>query len=107
MIIFFSCTLTATTVKFNGDNYLLQSQSFRVFVEEQRKIGHHIDEPLNVKDTSYSDWAVNECCIIPWLLNNMEEKFSSGVIFFKAAEKICDTLKEVYSNQKNIYRVFE
>lgn len=36
----FTCTLTATIIKLNGDNYMLWSQSFHAFVRAQREIGH-------------------------------------------------------------------
>lgn len=37
----------------------------------------------------------------------MEKNVSFGVIFLKTANKIWNTLKEVYGNEKNIFRVFE
>lgn len=45
-------TLTATTVKLNGNSYLLWAQSFRVFVGTQREVVHLLDGLPNTKDPS-------------------------------------------------------
>lgn len=63
-------------------------QSFHIFVRAQRKIRHHLDGLSNTKDPSYLVCLGSDCCIIIWLLNSMEKKVNSGVIFFKTVKKI-------------------
>jgi len=41
-----------------------------------------------------------------WLLNNLEEKISSSVMFLTTVE-MWGTLKVMYDNEKNPSRVFE
>ena len=41
-----------------------------------------------------------------WLLNSLEEKISSSVMFLPAAKEMWDTLKVMYGNE-NPSRVFE
>lgn len=65
-------TLT-TTVKLNDNNYLLQAPSFRLIVGAQRKIRDLLDHPPNENDHIYSNWFVNDYCVITCLLNSMEE----------------------------------
>lgn len=40
-----------------------------------------------------------------WLINCMEEDISVRVIFLKIAKAICEHLKEIYSNKRNISRI--
>jgi len=42
-----------------------------------------------------------------WLLNSLEEKISSSVMFLPTAKDMWDTLKVVYENEKNPSKVFE
>jgi len=42
-----------------------------------------------------------------WLLNSLEEKINSSVMFLPTAKDIWDTLKVMYGNEKNLSRVFE
>lgn len=46
-------------------------------------------------------------CVITLLLNYVEEKMSSGVMFLTVAKEIRDARKEIYDNEKNMYMVFE
>lgn len=76
-----------------------------VSVGAQKKLKHHLEDPTNEKDpaysaySAYSDWLASDCCVITWLLNNMDEKVSSDVMFLKVVKDIWFTLK-VYGNEK-------
>ena len=66
--------LFTSTVKLNGNNYLLWAQSFHLFVGSQQKQQHLIDD-LSAKDSpAYADWAVSDCSMMSWLINSMDEK---------------------------------
>lgn len=103
----FPCTFTITTIKQNGDNYLLRDPLFSVFVWAQRKNLHLVDCLPDVEDPSYLDWLANDYCVIIRLLNNMKEKVIYGIMLLKTAKKIWDILKELYGYEKNISRVFK
>ena len=45
--------------------------------------------------------------MITWLLNSLEEKISSSVMFLNTAKDVWDTLKVMYGNEKNPSRIFE
>ena len=42
-----------------------------------------------------------------WLLNSLEEKISSSIIFLATAKEMWDILKVMHENEKNLLRVFE
>ncbi|KAL0379315.1 UNVERIFIED_CONTAM: Retrovirus-related Pol polyprotein from transposon RE2 [Sesamum radiatum] len=42
-----------------------------------------------------------------WLLNSMQESVSANIMFLTTAKDMWDTLHDMYSNEKNISRVFE
>lgn len=58
-------------------------------------------------DPTYIDWTNNDCCVITWLLDRMEEKVSSDIMFLKTTKEMWNTLKEIYGNEKHSYWVFE
>lgn len=58
-------------------------------------------------DSSYSNLLANECGVITCLLSSMEEKVNYEVLSLNTPKKVWSTLKEVYDNKKNIFRIFE
>ena len=42
-----------------------------------------------------------------WLLNSLEKKISSSVMFLTTVKEMWDTLNVMYANEKNPSRVFE
>ena len=51
---------------------------------------------------SYYDQVIKDCSVTMWLLSSIDEKVSTSVMFLKTAKGTWDTLKEMYSNKKNI-----
>jgi len=45
--------------------------------------------------------------VMTWLLNSLEERISSSVMFLPTAKDMWDTLKVMYGNEKISSRVFE
>ena len=45
--------------------------------------------------------------VMTWLLNILEKKISSSVIFLTTANEMWNTLMVMYGNEKNPSRVFE
>lgn len=106
-LIIFSSTLTDTTIKLNGKNYLLRSQYFHASVGAKRKSGYLLDGLPDAKDPFYSNWFKNAYCVIIYLFNDKKEKVNSREIFLKTTKEIWNTFKKIYDNEKNIFRVFE
>lgn len=89
------------------DSYFLWSQAFETFFDVHRKIRHLTHDPPDVKDATYEDWFANDCVVISWLVNSIEESISRGIMMLKLAKKIWDTLKSTYSHDKNIAKIYE
>ncbi|KAG8373563.1 hypothetical protein BUALT_Bualt11G0037500 [Buddleja alternifolia] len=99
--------LVGTTVKLNGPNYLVWSQSIKIFLGAQRKLSHITKAPPAETDKGYEDWLTADYCVRSCLINSIEERISSSVVFLPTAKRIWDMLHELYGNEKNISRVFE
>ncbi|KAG6510192.1 hypothetical protein ZIOFF_028201 [Zingiber officinale] len=67
---------------------------FEEVLSRYRKIVSH----LNLSDN---------CSVMAWLLNSMEESVTTNVMFVETAKEMWDALRGMYSNDKNISRVFE
>ncbi|ONK76435.1 uncharacterized protein A4U43_C03F27860 [Asparagus officinalis] len=96
-----------TTVKLNGTNYLLWAQAFRIFIGAQNKLAHLLTPPLASTDPTYPAWISADCCVMTWLLNNMEAHISSSVMFSNTTKETWENLKIMYDIEKNASRVFE
>jgi len=46
-------------------------------------------------------WLIGEYFVMTWLLNSLEEKITSSVMFLTTAKEMWDTLKVMYDNEKN------
>ena len=97
--------LSRTSIKLNGKNFLLWSQAFETFISAHRKTRHLTADPPEAKDSTYDDWFVDDCAIISWLVNSMEEDISQGVMMLRPTKKIWDTLQSTYGHEKNIARI--
>lgn len=98
--------LSETSIKLNGKNYLLWSQAFETFLGTHRQI-RHLTDPPKAKDVTYKDWLVDNCVVILWLVNSMDEDISKGVMMLRHARKIWETLHSTYGHDKNIAQICE
>lgn len=81
--------------------------SFETFIGAYHMIWHLTRDPSDVKDATYEDWFTDDCTVISWLGNRVEENVSWGVMMLKSAKKIWDTLKSTYRHEKNIFKICE
>ena len=102
-----TCSLSSTSIKLNGKNYLLWSKSFQVFLDVHQKILHITYDPPDVKDPTYDDWFASDCRVISWLVNSIDKQISCGVLMLASTKKIQETLKSTYRHKKNISHVVE
>ena len=71
------------------------------------QIGHLLQFPPDDTDPTYVTWFTGDYSVMIWLLNSLEEKISSSVMFLPTAKNMWDILKVMYENEKNLSRVFE
>ncbi|KAG8381702.1 hypothetical protein BUALT_Bualt05G0000200 [Buddleja alternifolia] len=71
--------LVGTTVNLNGPNYLVWSQSIKIFLGAQRKLSHITKAPPAETDKGYENWLAADYCVRSWLINSIEERISSSV----------------------------
>jgi len=45
--------------------------------------------------------------VMIWLLNSLEKKISGSVVFLTTAKTMWDTLKVMYGNEKNPWKMFD
>ncbi|KAK4388462.1 hypothetical protein Sango_2452800 [Sesamum angolense] len=96
-----------TTVKLIGQNYILWSQAFNLFLGSQNKLHHILISPPPSTDDIFSTWQQADYSVMTWLLNSMEESVSPNVMFLTTAKAMWDAFHDMYSHEKNISRVFE
>ncbi|KAH6798462.1 hypothetical protein C2S51_034946 [Perilla frutescens var. frutescens] len=96
-----------TTIKLNGSNYLLWSRAFLLFLGSQNKRNHVLVAPPAATDATFTTWSQSDCSVMTWLLNSMDESVSKNIMFLDIAKAMWDALREMYSNDKNVSRVFE
>ena len=77
-----------TSIKLIGRNYLLWSQAFETFLGGHWKIRHITFPPSDVKDVAYEDWFTDDCAVISWMVNSMDEGIARSVMMLKPAKKI-------------------
>lgn len=95
-----------TTIKLNGSNYLLWSHAFRLFLGSQKKQDHVVSAAPATTDAKYDAWSADYCAVMTWLLNSMDESVSKNIMFLDTAKAMWHALREMYSNDKNVSRVF-
>ncbi|PIN06910.1 hypothetical protein CDL12_20528 [Handroanthus impetiginosus] len=70
-----------TTVKLNGQNYVLWSQAFRMFLGSQNKLSHITSIPPDKSDDKYEAWKQADYSVMTWLLNSLEESKNVSRVF--------------------------
>jgi len=88
-------------------NYLSWAQAFHIFIGTQNKLAHLLQAPPTTTNPTYVTWLTKYYSMMTWLLNSLEEKISSSVIFLTTAKETWDTLNVMYDNKKNPSRLFE
>ena len=71
-------SVSGTSMKLNEKNYVLWTKSFQVILGTHRKIKHITQDPPDIKDSKYDAWFADDCVVISWLVNSMEERVARG-----------------------------
>jgi hypothetical protein len=85
-----SHSVQITTIRLNGDNFLLWSQSIRMYIRGRGKMGYLIGEktaPAEADPTN-ATWDVENSMFMTWLVNSMEEDISSNCMCYPTAQEL-------------------
>lgn len=96
--------LKITTVTFNGSNFLSWSKAITMALSSRGRLGF-IDG--SIPDQIYAEWSMNNHLVMSWLFNSIEQSLHDLFNFAESAKEIWDSIKELYSHQENLYRIFE
>lgn len=104
-----SHSVQITTIRLNGDNLLRLSQSVRMYIRGQGKIGYITGEKKapSDKDPLYSAWDAENSMVMTWLVNSMEEEISSNNMCYPTAKELWDNVSQMYSDLGHQSQVFE
>ena len=80
--------MLGTTAKLNDSNYLSWTQAFCLFIGAQNKLAYLLHAPLVYTDPTYVIWLTGDYFVMTWLLNSLEEKISSSVMFLTTAKQM-------------------
>ncbi|WVY96157.1 hypothetical protein V8G54_028308 [Vigna mungo] len=104
-----SFTPQITNHKLSGHNYLLWSQSVRMFIRGKGK-----DDFLNgasvqpaETDASYKNWIATNSMVQSWLISSMMPDIGENFLLFSTAAKIWEAAKLTYSIADNTSELFE
>jgi len=104
-----SHSVQITTIRLNGDNFLRWSQSVRMYIRGQGKIGYITGDKKApaVNDPLFDSWDAENSMIMTWLVNSMEEDISSNYMCYPTAQELWDNVSQMYSDLGNQSQVFE
>ncbi|XP_031489855.1 uncharacterized protein LOC116257354 [Nymphaea colorata] len=102
-------TLKITSILLNHTNYLSWAKAARLFLSGRCKVGYITGRisPPPKNDSNYEVWESENDMVMAWLMNSMEPHISSLFLYKETAKEIWDTLKEMYSEQNNLTRVYQ
>ena len=104
-----SRSVQITTIRLNGVNFLRWSQSVRMYIRGQGKIGYITGDmkasPVN--DPLFDCWDAENSMVMSWLVNSMEEDISSNYMCYTTALELWVNVSLMYSDLGNQSLVFE
>ncbi|XP_059665247.1 DNA polymerase I A, chloroplastic/mitochondrial-like isoform X2 [Cornus florida] len=104
-----SHSVQITNIRLNGDNFLRWSQSVRLYIRGQGKIGYLTGDKKAPKkeDSAYSTWDAENSMVMIWLVNSMEEDISCNYMCYPTAKELWDNINQMYSDLGNQSQIFE
>ena len=102
-------TLSITSHKLNGGNFIEWSQSVKLYVQGKGKFGYLSGSTVQPKksDVAYATWEAENSMIMSWLVNSMETSLGRSYLFLPTASEIWSAVKETYSDLGNAAQLFE
>ena len=98
-----------TTIHLNGDNFLHWSQSVRMYIQGQGKIGYLTEDKKapGKEYLTYATWDAKKSMVMMWLVNSMDEDISSNYLCYPTAKELWDNINLMYSDLGNQSQIFE
>ncbi|GAV78520.1 UBN2_3 domain-containing protein, partial [Cephalotus follicularis] len=90
-----------------SSNYLLWAQAVKIYIIAKKKLKFLNSDPPAPDASGYEDWMQENTVILIWLWNSMEYEIAANVMFHNTAKGIWDNLKDSYSQDKNMNRVYD
>ncbi|GAV77240.1 UBN2_3 domain-containing protein [Cephalotus follicularis] len=73
----------------------------------KKKLKFLTSYPSTPDASGYEDWMQENGVILIWLWNSMEPEIAENVMFHNTAKGVWDDLKDTYSQDKNMNRVYD
>ena len=98
-----------TTICLNGDNFIRWSQSVRMYICGQGKIGYVTRDKKapTVDDPLYATLDAENSMVMTWLVNSMDEDISANYMCYSTAKELWDNVNQMYSDLGYQSQVFE
>ncbi|GAV80161.1 UBN2_3 domain-containing protein, partial [Cephalotus follicularis] len=90
-----------------SSNYLLWAQAVKIYIMAKKKLKFLNSDPPAPDASGYEDWMQENAVILIWLWNSMEPEIAANVMFHNTAKGVWDDLKDTYSQDKNMNRVYD
>lgn len=102
-----SFSLSITSQKLNGKNFLQWAQSVKIVICARGKLSYLTRDLSTPKSTdpSYQRWVDNSL-VLAWLINSIEPQISRRYLWFKTAKDVWDDVRRMYSDLGNASQIF-
>ena len=98
-----------TSVLLNGNNFSVWSRSFRLFLGGKGKTGWILGQhpKPTTTDPTYQQWDIDNCTILGWLFNSMEDRIYHMFIYNDTVHSMWTALNQMYAHAHHDSRIFE
>ncbi|KAG5523985.1 hypothetical protein RHGRI_030852 [Rhododendron griersonianum] len=98
-----------TSVLLNGKNFAAWSRSFRLFLGGKGKSGWLLEteKQPSVNDPKRAQWDIDNCTILGWFFNSMEEHIYNMFMYYDTAPRLWASLTQMYAHARNDIRIYE
>ncbi|KAE9466932.1 hypothetical protein C3L33_01159, partial [Rhododendron williamsianum] len=98
-----------TSVLLNGKNFAAWSRSFRLFLGGKGKSGWLLEteKQPSVNDPKRAQWDIDNCTILGWFFNSMEEHIYNMFMYCDTAPRLWASLTQMYAHARNDIRIYE
>ncbi|XP_059671155.1 uncharacterized protein LOC132316698 [Cornus florida] len=90
-------------------NFASWARSLRLYVGGKGKSGWILgtEKRPDIKDPKYAQWDMDNCTILGWMFNSMEERIYNIFMFYDSVNDLWTTLNQMYAHSRNDARIFE
>ncbi|XP_059639077.1 uncharacterized protein LOC132281384 [Cornus florida] len=98
-----------TSVLLNGRNFASWARSLCLYVGGKGKSGWILgtENRPDIKDPKYAQWDIDNCTILGWMFNSIEERIYNLFMFYDSVNDLWTALNQMYVHSRNDARIFE